>query len=90
MAKSRSTVSVGLPRSSKSSIPANEETETERSTRLGASGEAAGDIDAIIADRLDEGEIRERAYAIWLAEGQPDGREMEHWLRARQEHAKKA
>jgi hypothetical protein len=25
------------------------------------------------------GEIRERAFQIWIAEGQPDGREMEHW-----------
>jgi hypothetical protein len=23
--------------------------------------------------------IRRRAYAIWLAEGQPDGRAEEHW-----------
>ena len=23
--------------------------------------------------------IRERAYHIWLAEGQPEGRDKEHW-----------
>ena len=31
--------------------------------------------------------IRERAYAIWLAEGCPDGRDGDHWLRAEREVA---
>jgi hypothetical protein len=26
--------------------------------------------------------IRERAYAIWEEEGRPDGRDLDHWLRA--------
>ena len=68
----------------------DETTETERSDKLGASGEAAGDLDAIVADRIDdERDIRKRAYAIWEAEGRPLGRELEHWLRALVEHAKK-
>jgi hypothetical protein len=68
---------------------ADEATEAERSDKLGASGEAAGDLDAILADRVDdEVEIRKRAHAIWEAEGRPLGRELEHWLRARLEHAK--
>ena len=68
----------------------DEATEAERSDKLGASGEAAGDRDAILADRVDdELEIRKRAHAIWEAEGRPLGRELEHWLRARLEHAKK-
>ena len=29
--------------------------------------------------------IRERAYRIWLDEGQPQGRDLEHWLRAKRE-----
>ena len=29
--------------------------------------------------------IRERAYAIWLAEGRPAGRQEAHWQRAEQE-----
>jgi len=29
--------------------------------------------------------ISERAYAIWLEEGQPEGRQKEHWGRAVQE-----
>ncbi|MBP2298615.1 hypothetical protein J2850_001298 [Azospirillum picis] len=31
-----------------------------------------------------EQRIRERAYAIWLDEGCPHGRDSEHWLRAEQ------
>ena len=29
--------------------------------------------------------IRQRAYEIWQAEGQPDGRALEHWCRAEAE-----
>ncbi len=29
--------------------------------------------------------IRQRAYEIWQAEGQPDGRALEHWYRAEAE-----
>lgn len=32
-----------------------------------------------------EEKIRERAHQIWLDEGQPEGREHEHWQRAAQE-----
>ena len=32
-----------------------------------------------------ESEVRERAHAIWLAEGMPEGREVDHWMRARRE-----
>jgi hypothetical protein len=30
-----------------------------------------------------EARIRARAYAIWEKEGKPDGRHLEHWLRAK-------
>ena len=33
----------------------------------------------------DEESIRERAHAIWLSEGMPEGREVDHWMRARRE-----
>jgi DUF2934 family protein len=33
----------------------------------------------------DEARIRERAYKIWINEGQPEGREAEHWERAARE-----
>lgn len=29
--------------------------------------------------------IRQRAYELWEADGQPEGRELEHWLQAEQE-----
>jgi hypothetical protein len=29
--------------------------------------------------------IRERAYQIWEAEGRPDGKELDYWLRAEAE-----
>ena len=29
--------------------------------------------------------IRERAYEIWDAQGQPEGQDAEHWLLAREE-----
>jgi len=31
-----------------------------------------------------ERRIRDRAYHLWLEEGRPEGRESEHWERARQ------
>lgn len=31
---------------------------------------------------LDEAQIRETAYLLWLDEGQPTGRDQEHWLKA--------
>lgn len=32
-----------------------------------------------------EQRIRERAYQIWLDEGQPEGRDKDHWERAQAE-----
>jgi hypothetical protein len=32
-----------------------------------------------------EHRIQQRAYQIWVEEGKPDGRSMDHWLRARWE-----
>ncbi len=33
----------------------------------------------------DEHAIRQRAHAIWIEEGRPDGKALDHWLRARWE-----
>jgi Protein of unknown function (DUF2934) len=33
----------------------------------------------------DERQIKERAHRIWIDEGRPQGRDHEHWMRARQE-----
>ncbi len=37
-----------------------------------------------------EEEVRERAHAIWLADGMPEGREVDHWMRARRELEREA
>lgn len=34
---------------------------------------------------MNDEQIRQRAYEIWQAEGQPEGKEAEHWQRARDE-----
>jgi hypothetical protein len=41
--------------------------------------------DDVIKRAPTEAEVRERAHAIWLAEGMPEGREVDHWMRARRE-----
>jgi hypothetical protein len=34
---------------------------------------------------VNEDRIRERAYLIWVDEGSPHGRDLDHWLRAKWE-----
>lgn len=34
------------------------------------------------APTLDDAQIRETAYLFWLDEGQPEGRDQDHWLKA--------
>jgi hypothetical protein len=36
-------------------------------------------------DERDQAIIRERAFAFWEEEGRPDGKSVEHWLRAEAE-----
>jgi hypothetical protein len=45
------------------------------------------DIPATIAgnDGNKDDQTRERAYLIWVDEGRPQGRELDHWLRAKWE-----
>jgi hypothetical protein len=40
--------------------------------------------------RQDEDRIRDRAYALWEADGRPDGRDKEHWQRAERELSERA
>ena len=40
-----------------------------------------------MADQEREGRIRQRAYHLWLAEGCPNGRDLEHWRAAEQAEA---
>jgi Protein of unknown function (DUF2934) len=37
------------------------------------------------SDRVKDNRVRERAYLIWVDEGRPQGRELDHWLRAKWE-----
>ncbi|HTR14390.1 MAG TPA: DUF2934 domain-containing protein [Roseiarcus sp.] len=37
------------------------------------------------APEPEEHRVRERAYLIWQEEGKPDGRALDHWLRAKWE-----
>ncbi len=39
---------------------------------------------------FDEPTIQARAYWIWIEEGQPEGRDVEHWLRACEELEREA
>ncbi|ASW10732.1 DUF2934 domain-containing protein [Rhizobium sp. 11515TR] len=34
----------------------------------------------------DEAKRRERAYRIWEQEGRPEGRDLDHWQRAEEQH----
>jgi Protein of unknown function (DUF2934) len=57
---------------------------TESSGRPGAG--APADIPAAAgSDGHKDDQIRERAYLIWVDEGKPNGREVDHWLRAKWE-----
>ena len=47
---------------------------------------AAADIpDASSSHLVNDDQIKERAYLIWVDAGRPDGRELDHWLRAKWE-----
>ena len=43
------------------------------------------DRSLVIDLSLLERHIRERAYGIWIEEGRPNGRDLAHWQRAREE-----
>lgn len=39
----------------------------------------------IFLNAADEQKVRDRAHAIWQAEGRPDGRHLDHWRQAQAE-----
>ncbi|WP_158815633.1 DUF2934 domain-containing protein [Methylocapsa sp. S129] len=39
----------------------------------------------IFLSAVDEQKVRDRAHAIWQAEGRPEGRHLEHWRQAQSE-----
>jgi hypothetical protein len=48
--------------------------------------EIKGKLDELRAAALHE-EIRRRAFGLWQEAGRPEGRDLEFWLRAEQEHS---
>ena len=42
-----------------------------------------GDVPVATDPAAKDHQIRERAYLIWVDEGQPHGRDLDHWLRAK-------
>ncbi len=57
-----------------------------KAARPSAPGAAYDDIKRVPT----EDEVRERAHEIWVAEGTPEGREVDHWMRARRELEREA
>jgi hypothetical protein len=43
------------------------------------------DVSTVKDSATKDDHIRERAYLIWVDEGRPNGRELDHWLRAKWE-----
>jgi hypothetical protein len=44
-------------------------------------------MERLMSRDLDDGVIRERAHALWEADGRPEGRQEEHWYKALMELA---
>ena len=53
-----------------------------------SSGSATRKSDTVKS--FDEQTIQARAYSIWIEEGRPEGRDVEHWLRACEELEREA
>jgi DUF2934 family protein len=52
-----------------------------------SAGCAAQNMEADVAGWWHEHRVRERAYEIWERSGRPEGKSVEHWLRAEAEIA---
>ena len=49
------------------------------------SGKSGCAVEVTRTDAVDHSAIAHRAWEIWQREGCPEGRELEHWLKAEQE-----
>jgi hypothetical protein len=56
---------------------AGQTAKTAKKTSAGSATRKSGKMKS-----FDEQAIQERAYLIWIEEGRPEGRDVEHWLRA--------
>jgi len=62
------------------------EAKAKRKSAAKTVAKAANEAEKVTCgDTALDDQIRERAYVIWIEEGQPHGRDLEHWLRARDE-----
>ena len=61
-----------------------------KSAKAGKSPPRKDAADDVMKRAPTEEEVRERAHAIWLIEGMPEGREVDHWMRARRELEREA
>ncbi len=59
-------------------------------TKAANSSAPGDDHDDVMKRAPTQEAVRERAHAIWLAEGMPEGREVDHWMRARRELEREA
>lgn len=59
---------------------------TAKAARPSATGAARDDSKRVPT----EDDVRERAHQIWVAEGMPEGREVDNWMRARRELEREA
>jgi len=68
-------------------IKKDPEAKAKRKSDATGSAEAAGGFKEVARESvaIDDDQIRVRAYSIWIEEGQPHGRDLEHWQRARDE-----
>jgi hypothetical protein len=53
----------------------------------GGNAPASADVPGAKVDgETHDDRIRKRAHIIWIDEGRPDGRDVDHWLRAKWEY----
>jgi len=60
-----------------------------RPTDAGSPASGPGAVESR-GHEVDDERVRERAHQIWIEEGKPDGRAVDHWLRARWELEREA
>jgi hypothetical protein len=64
---------------------AEQTVKTAKKTSAGSATRKSGKVKS-----FDEQTIQARAYSIWIEEGRPEGRDVEHWLRACEELEREA
>ena len=64
---------------------AEQSAKTAKKTASGSATRKSGKVKS-----FDEQTIQARAYLMWIEEGRPDGRDVEHWLRACEELEREA